>query len=173
MRHGDAQDRVAREQPLQGVLEGRGEASTRPVCVSKTSQDIGLELRVRNEFRQLVQGTLDTRLQGDPVDRRIPARPAPVVGPGDLDPAQAVLQVEQLDVVDLGPVVVLGRDGERGQDRELEPCLQLCCQVNGAERFVDGEQRAGEEAGLLAGGDEHPALVYDPLQPVCERAVRR
>ena len=68
-------------------------------------------------------------------------------------------------MVDLVPVVVLGRVPEDGEHDDAELLLERLGEPGGGEGLVDGVEGSGEESRLLAGGDDCPALLDEALEP--------
>jgi hypothetical protein len=67
-------------------------------------------------------------------------------------------------VVRLIPVVVLGSNPEEGKNGAVEKGLQGLGQANSRQRLVEAVEGAGEQAGLLTGGDEKAAFRQEPVQ---------
>ncbi len=163
----DDRDPVASHQLPQRGLEGLRPAATRAVGLAQWTENVGLELRVGRAPGQLIERGLDIVAQSDPVDRRLVhlrGRGSPSRPEGD----QLVVEVHGVGVVDLLPVVVLGRDGEPGQHGRLEERFQPLRRAHRGHRLVECVERPGEQAGLLARDDEK-APVADPFVQALRR----
>ncbi len=118
---------------------------------------------------ELIEGSFDVPSQLDPLHRR--PRTLRVGRPGHADAHQFILDVHQLCVVHLFPVVVLGSHGEQRHDRNAQPLFELLGEPERGERLVQGVQGADEQAGLLAGGHENAAALDDAVELLADPPV--
>ena len=68
-------------------------------------------------------------------------------------------------MIGLGEVVIVPGNPEHGNHRHTAVALQALRQCDGGERLVDRVQGAGEQPGLLPGGDAQHFTGGEPLAP--------
>ncbi len=76
------------------------------------------------------------------------------------------LGVEHRGAGDLFPVVILGVHPEHRDDRGAEHGLGTARELQRRDGLQDGEQRAAEHPGLLAGDDRHGLRIGQPPRGV-------
>ena len=79
---------------------------------------------------------------------------------------QATTRIQQVRVVHLCPIVVLRGTPEYGQDGDSKLRFEVLGESDGGKSLVNCEERAGEEPGLLPGGDDRAASGDEAFQPL-------
>ncbi len=84
---------------------------------------------------------------------------------GDAKGPKFVLHVQNVCVIRLVPIMVLGCDPEECENGSLQERFQLLGKTNRCEGLIETVKGTSEESGLLTGGNEVPALLQERLQP--------
>jgi hypothetical protein len=81
---------------------------------------------------------------------------------------QGPAAIQQLDVIGLGEIVILGRHPEDGDHRPSQLRPEAIRQLDGCEGLVQGEDGAPEEPGLLSRDDRHGPGLAQLLDAVAD-----
>src|SRR6185312_2177892 len=164
--------RVEDEQALVGeeraeqAREGVAEAAARRVMRGEQRRDLGAGGTAADGLTHRLDGVGDVGAEQRLGDGR--ARVGARIG-GDAQAQRRLAAARDAAVVDLGEVGILGRHPEDGDDRSAGLDGERFREHDRGRRFIDGVERAEEQADLLPGDDDGGAR----LAQVLERAAPR
>jgi hypothetical protein len=138
---------------------------SRGVCFQKKLTEGRAEVALRQEPHEPSKDLVDPLPQPDTVQRTLMGS----LRRWEAERVKLVVDVQNMRPGSLLPVVVLRSEPEEGENGMPQEGLESLGQPDGRQGLIEAVERAGEEARLLAGGDEVAALLNEKPETMGRR----